>query len=871
MLNLESRMEILGITVFQDADNAKQFYYLPGNPHISYENGEPLFDLFAYRKGGAAENLLSGGFLNMTVDLGIGGLKDRIEQQLTDRFGDGVTLATVPFKKGSVRVIALGEDSGAAAGAAGDTTAGGAPLVARGPRFIENILGAGQPSMDGDNRAIFSFSLSQDGTAFFLGVMEGGVNARPVGVIYDLEYVGLFPAYDLEITINFKSAYEYMRTRFTLGTLFFRADVDNITEELKRREAIKIKETARTLELSTPEAVRERQSRIDQLVKDLASGALFQPSLTPGQPRVTADTISAENPTTSVPAGSSTVAAAMSQGPSVAVVAGMGDALRPETRRGAAGSTGSPAGGAGSPAGGDAGGAGSTGSPTGGAGSPAGGAGSPAGGGAASGGSGGNGQPQSAADVWNRLGRPQAAFALRRISQEEERTVTYNLSQVTAQQRDYAPQNFVQFLAAARDMEKHVHIIDLNHPFFERLTINVNSRDVDFAAEGVSQLTVQLRYGVRADGSAPKDSAEVILRAANESKDFSFFLDKTLSREYEYKLIADYRPDFGVGLHTPRVESPWIKTEATTLTARPGLLGSVLPVTVALAPNLPEDISEIQARVRYVNAAHNVDDSTLVRLDSNNRSAVVPVRVANPDDTFEVTQTIFFSDGTRQELAPITLPDPNAGGAEDTVMISAPRANRLEADVLMQDPLEELQSVLVDLQALQNGALVDSKSLELTEPGKLARWSVRLPAATPPPVLRYQQRRIFRDSGLETETWREAQSVNLVVGIPAEGTLRVVVNYLPLGSTLAALGIAALLVDLEYNDPNGDASFDQSASLLITDDAATHTQEWKVRLADRQARDYRWRITTLLADGTESAGEFQPSNRDKLILRAPQR
>ena len=99
MLNLESRMEILGITVFQDADNAKQFYYLPGNPHISYENGEPLFDLFAYRKGGAAENLLSGGFLNMTVDLGIGGLKDRIEQQLTDRFGDGVTLPLFPSKR----------------------------------------------------------------------------------------------------------------------------------------------------------------------------------------------------------------------------------------------------------------------------------------------------------------------------------------------------------------------------------------------------------------------------------------------------------------------------------------------------------------------------------------------------------------------------------------------------------------------------------------------------------------------------------------------------------------------------------------------------------------------------------------------------
>ena len=44
-----------------------------------------------------------------------------------------------------------------------------------------------------------------------MGILSGNVNARPVGVIYELEYIGLLPAYDLEITINFKSSYEYTR------------------------------------------------------------------------------------------------------------------------------------------------------------------------------------------------------------------------------------------------------------------------------------------------------------------------------------------------------------------------------------------------------------------------------------------------------------------------------------------------------------------------------------------------------------------------------------------------------------------------------------------------------------------------------------
>ncbi|MDM7917035.1 MAG: hypothetical protein QUU85_17475, partial [Candidatus Eisenbacteria bacterium] len=283
MLNLESRMEILGITVYQDADRPNQFYYLPGQPHIAREEGAPLFDLFVFNKGGETGTTLSGGFLNLAVETGIGALKDRIEGQLKERFGDDVTLASVPLTKGEVRVIALGEDSKALKGGVeSETTASGSPVVAAGPRFIQNILGSGRPSLDANNRAIFSFSLSEEGSAFFLGALSGSISARPVGVIYELEYVGLLPAYDLEITIDFKSSYDYMQSRFSLNTLFFKAEVDNIVEQLKRKESIKIKETARTLELSTPEAVRERQNRIDQLVKDLATGALFQPALTPG-------------------------------------------------------------------------------------------------------------------------------------------------------------------------------------------------------------------------------------------------------------------------------------------------------------------------------------------------------------------------------------------------------------------------------------------------------------------------------------------------------------------------------------------------------------------------------------------------------------
>jgi hypothetical protein len=867
MLDIDSRMEILGITVFRDTDRRNQFYYLPGSPHISRDAAGPMFDLFSFRRGGESASTVTGGFLNMTVDLGIGALKDRIQDRLKEQFGDDVTLTTVPFTKGKAHVIGLGEDSSALhGGVESERTAAGAPVVAPGPRFIENIIGAGSPSLDGENRAIFSFSLSEDGAAFFLGTLNSNVTARPIGVIYELEYVGLLPAYELEIIINFKSAYEYMRTRFTLGTLFFRADVDNIVEQLRRNESIKIREVSRTLELSTPEAVQARQQRIDQLVKDLASGALFQPSLVPGEPRVKDDTITAADPTTTAPTSAQTQSAAMQalrqSGPVAAIVAGMGQMMLPhaaggEGQAGAGGQAGGQGQG-GQAGGGQAGPGVQSGGQDSGTGSPGGGQ-QPAAGGA---------PRETAADVWNRLGRPQAAFALRRIQQEEERTVTYNLTQATAQKQIVAPQSFIQFMANPAELRRRVHVVDLDHPFFQRININITAGDVDFAAEGVKQMTVQLRYGTRPDGTSPKDTAEVILRANTDSKDFTFFADSKQTQSYEYKLIVDYQTGFGIGVDDTHVEGPWTRTEVRSLAVHPRWLGRTLPITVQLAPNVPEDVTEVQSRVRYVNEPRHIDDSRLISLTKTKRSEVVPIRLADLSETFEVASTIFFADGTSEILPQLTLPDLTTGSSDDVVVISVPTANQVMGDIIMQDPLAELQSVLVDTQILQGASTVESRTFELQQAGGRQPFSVRLPQRDKPAKLRYRERRVYKDGGIETEEFQDAVSTNLIVGVPAEDVAAVTVRYL--GPALSSIGVNALMLDLDYKAPNGDPEFDQNTSILVTDDTASHNQEWKIRLPDRKARTYRWQMTVFFNDGAESKTEPNSDTRPMLILRPPQ-
>ena len=54
MLDHESRIDILGITCARDADRPSQWYFFPGPPRISRDAEGPMFDLYTFRKGGAA-------------------------------------------------------------------------------------------------------------------------------------------------------------------------------------------------------------------------------------------------------------------------------------------------------------------------------------------------------------------------------------------------------------------------------------------------------------------------------------------------------------------------------------------------------------------------------------------------------------------------------------------------------------------------------------------------------------------------------------------------------------------------------------------------------------------------------------------------
>ena len=817
MLDLNTRFELFGVTLYRDRDDEEVIFYLPPPPTIPEDENGLMFDLFAYEKGGEQTDIEAGGFLTLAVSTDLGALERPILRKLRDEFGDNVRLTSIPFTEGTVRLAGL--DTGQAS--LNEDGTGGPPADPNPPggvRLVEKVFGAASPNLDSDNRAVFSLTLSEEGVAFFLDLLEQGRGARPLIAIYDLKYTGLMEVENLKIEIDFEQVYEFLRTKIGFNAVVVAGEIDNIVEDLRTRQAIKIDDTVRTLELSTPEAMAARQARIDTLVKELATGAFFAPSLKVGEPAVDEGDVFGSEPDASMGVFSAGVPAAVGRALAATGTRAQAtdqDVNTPEPleediegERPAA-----------------------------------------------------NAAVQSAN---NAQGRPRATFTMRRLQQRERRRVTYDLSRTTALERSAGPQNLIAMMASPQELRRRVHKIRLNHPMFARLRIDVEAGGVDFAAEGIREMTVNLRYGRRADGQ-PKEVADVILRSAEDRSSFVFARAEEgegADGTYEYRVNVLYETGFGLGDERTLVQGEWTRSEARTLPVTPAMVAPVQPMNVLLPSILPPDLIEVRTTVAYQDATGVVEDSERFVLNAENNAALTHVRFSDPGDTVRITGEAIFSDGTAEALPQVIRPDPDGAQPIDVAVIPLPERPILSFDVMMSDPMEEMRSVIVEYEVFQGDDSIDQGAVEMTEPLTKQTVSVVLNDFEPTPRVRLRERRVFRSGGIETTDFEDMVDRFVIAGIPAEDVVTLPVRYL--GPALASMGAMGVLLELKYTAADGDPEFDQNRSFFIE---SREAQEWRVRVKDRDQWAFSYQATILFEDGTERKSEIITSESDQLFLR----
>jgi hypothetical protein len=835
MLYLDSMLEVGGLTLFRDYSpsntTSNRYFYMPRNPQLVIEAGQPLFQLLIYRRD-ITDNpdfnqgdQPGGGFLTMTVGFGVSqSTLDAVKAELRSFTGGEVELAPVPFEEGSVRISALGASAGRVAGLEGEEEEEtGAAVAERGPRFVETIIGAASPNLYPDYQSVFQIQLSHEGALLMRASLEDP-GASQIAMVGDFAYRGLMPAYEAKITIDFKQSYSYLRTRFAMNSLWFKSDVDAEVEHLQKEGHIKI-EAADYLQ-SDPGKLAENAGKLNELAKELATWAFFKPGLTPG--RVLAEdrgTLTVYDPTedakrNDVGFTSPILAAATGKG-SPADVAGprnQGDSANPSTTR----VGGQPAPPPAAP---------------------------PAEGGAtAAAGAGG------AVEAWNKMGRPQAAFLLKSLTQAEEQIITYDLRQVAATIRRASPQGSIRVMPGAAQLPGRIKEVDLDAAFFDQVAGTVTTT-ADLASAGVTSMVVKLRYGVDDDGTAPKDTKEIALDATGDSESYAFFMDRRHSMELEYQVVVNYKAGFAIGDTQTQSTSPWIRTTTRNLDIDPRSVGVVFPVNLVLGAVDWQSVRNIQSTVRY--QSNGVRGERTVLLTEGSTSAVVPVRPPDGQSRRYSVSNRFFYD-TTEEVVELE------GEGDSTVVINPPTARAVPISISAADPLGRLRKVTVELSYTPGPDQPEqSRLVELPGDGASAAWTLFRPDDRT--VAKYGYRVTLFDKNGTTDTgdWEQTIERQLIVGDVFEGLLEVEARFLV--ADFASLGFMGAKLHLEYPDapPQADASVEKFF---------TGTPEpfiWRVPKKPGGTGQYQYTVQWIRANSTTETVGLVTSAEELLLLFPP--
>jgi hypothetical protein len=276
MLYLESPIFFLNsLQIHRDFQNPNQFYYFPAAPRIYRDRttGKPAFQLLKYardvtdnpRMSADTREQIGGGFLTMTVDIGV---DDEVLEDTRNKlsaYAEGqVSLAPVPFHTGAVRLVALGAEG----------SEPGQPPAHPSNVFIEKIFGATNPSLYGDNLALFGAHLSQEGAKLIEDSFEHGGGL--IGVVYDLTYTGVRPALEVKAEVDYSRVYNRFEAQIGFQYAMIGVELEATLEWLREEGAIKIEITQYDPEMTAEHPLRREAM---DLIKNEIIAKMFKPSL----------------------------------------------------------------------------------------------------------------------------------------------------------------------------------------------------------------------------------------------------------------------------------------------------------------------------------------------------------------------------------------------------------------------------------------------------------------------------------------------------------------------------------------------------------------------------------------------------------------
>jgi hypothetical protein len=273
-----------GVPVLADAEDPLQWYYLPNRPHFATDEQNRPAVRFLVLKANLDEvptdQEHAVGFLIFDTSLAwpeatLARVAQKIEN---DRNLDGPPrLVPLLFKSGTCRLMFLDKmtpDPNAKTGTGNDPGTQAPPT----DNWVTMLETSGVPSLYGENRAIFSATLTKQATELLYGAFDGFV---PAGVVYDLDFVGLQPAFHIHVVADWNQVFNYVKEKHSTSIIFFSSDVEKTVQSLIDTKTI-VFEAA--IEGVGDEGMEGQFNEVRKQLLDFVLNTFFKPTANPFQP-----------------------------------------------------------------------------------------------------------------------------------------------------------------------------------------------------------------------------------------------------------------------------------------------------------------------------------------------------------------------------------------------------------------------------------------------------------------------------------------------------------------------------------------------------------------------------------------------------------
>lgn len=227
-----------GIVIGRDYGDPLQFWYFPGRPRIAVDDGKPAIRFLIYKDLDQVDDEeATVGFLLFDTVLALPD-PEEFEKQAAAKLKQALDLdgepriAPLQYQSGTVKLIFL--DRSSTPGEGDPPPDGGEPR----DDWVTVIESSGQPSLYGENRAIFSVGLTKRATTLLMGSFDGFI---PAGVVYELDYTAMQRAFRVEVDVKWEELYDYVRDYEKDRTLFWSDEVEKIVRHLESTKVIQIK------------------------------------------------------------------------------------------------------------------------------------------------------------------------------------------------------------------------------------------------------------------------------------------------------------------------------------------------------------------------------------------------------------------------------------------------------------------------------------------------------------------------------------------------------------------------------------------------------------------------------------------------------